>query len=233
MTSSGREALKWIALVLMTGDHVAKVLFGGYVPVLSELGRIAFPVFALVMAYNLAQPRADYAKSVLRLAGWGLLAQPFHAWAFGEWLPLNVLLTFALAAFLIWTVEARHWLYAAVAGLVLPLVVDYQWAGVWLVLAGWSCFRQERGLAAVFGSYSLSRDGRIQLFVPFGVWACMASLCWYNGNVWSLAALSVLALGYVWWPLPRLRWAFYGYYVGHLGLLLLIASLPAFQQHVT
>ncbi|MFL7985039.1 TraX family protein, partial [Xanthomonas vasicola] len=88
MTSSGREALKWIALVLMTGDHVAKVLFGGYVPVLSELGRIAFPVFALVMAYNLAQPRADYAKSVLRLAGWGLLAQPFHAWAFGDWMPL-------------------------------------------------------------------------------------------------------------------------------------------------
>ena len=46
MTSGGREALKWIALVLMTGDHVARVFFGGYVPVVSELGRIAFPVFA-------------------------------------------------------------------------------------------------------------------------------------------------------------------------------------------
>ncbi|MFL8905397.1 TraX family protein [Xanthomonas vasicola pv. vasculorum] len=214
MTSSGREALKWIALVLMTGDHVAKVFFGGYVPVLSELGRIAFPVFALVMAYNLAQPRADYAKSVLRLAGWGLLAQPFHAWAFGDWLPLNVLLTFALAALLVWSVHGRHWLYVAVFGVIGPVLVDYQWSGVWLVLAAWGWFR----------------TGRLEWFA--GVLLSMAALCWYNGNMWALASLPVLALGYVWWPLPRLRWAFYGYYVAHLGVIALIALLPAFQQHV-
>ncbi|MBV6898069.1 TraX family protein [Xanthomonas euvesicatoria] len=213
MTSSGREALKWIALALMTGDHVAKVLFGGYVPVLSELGRIAFPVFALVMAYNLAQPRADYAKSVLRLACWGLLAQPFHAWAFGYWLPLNVLLTFALAALLIWTVQTRHWLYAAVAGVVLPLVVDYQWAGVWLVLAAWAWFRVAKPCVS---------KGYIAPVV-----ACMVLLCWYNGNLWALVALPVLALGYVWWPLPRLRWAFYGYYVVHLAVIAFVAVRPA------
>jgi hypothetical protein len=40
--SGARELLKWIALLAMTGDHVAKVVFGGYVPVVSELGRIAF-----------------------------------------------------------------------------------------------------------------------------------------------------------------------------------------------
>ena len=38
--SGARELLKWIALLAMTGDHVAKVVFGGYVPVVSELGRI-------------------------------------------------------------------------------------------------------------------------------------------------------------------------------------------------
>lgn len=45
--------------------------------------------------------------------------------------------------------------------------------------------------------------------------------------VWALAALPVLAFGYVWWPVPRLRWAFYGYYVGHLFVIALIASLLA------
>ena len=55
----------------MTGDHVAKVVFDGYVPVVSELGRIAFPLFALVMACNLAQPGADLRKSMRRLALWG------------------------------------------------------------------------------------------------------------------------------------------------------------------
>ncbi|NMI45845.1 conjugal transfer protein [Xanthomonas hortorum pv. vitians] len=219
MTSSGREALKWIALVLMTGDHVAKVLFGGYVPVLSELGRIAFPVFALVMAYNLAQPRADYAKSVLRLAGWGLLAQPFHAWAFGDWLPLNVLLTFALAgcvSFLLGRIigiepsnkaQRRPFLLLMLA-CAAPFFVDYQWAGVWLVVSAWGWFRTHR---------------RGWLFL---VALSMAGLCWYNGNMWALATLPVLAFGYVWWPLPRLRWAFYVYYVVHLAVIAFIAAMP-------
>lgn len=55
MTSSGREAMKWIAVLLMTGDHVAKMLCGGYIPGVSEAGRVAFPLFALVMAYNLCK----------------------------------------------------------------------------------------------------------------------------------------------------------------------------------
>ncbi|WP_019305511.1 TraX family protein, partial [Xanthomonas oryzae] len=204
----GREVLKWIALVLMTGDHVAKVFFGGYVPVLSELGRIAFPVFALVMAYNLAQPRADYAKSVLRLAVWGLVAEPFYAWAFGHWLPLNVLLTFALSALLGWAIHARHWRYVAVLGVIGPLWVDYQWSGVLFVLAAWCWFR----------------TGRLEAFGA--VLASMAALCWYNGNLWALGALPVLALGYVWWPVPRLRWAFYGYYVLHLVVIGMLAARP-------
>lgn len=56
LSSGARESMKWLALLSMTGDHVAKVVFGGYVPVVSEFGRIAFPLFALVMACNLAQP---------------------------------------------------------------------------------------------------------------------------------------------------------------------------------
>lgn len=34
----------------MTGDHLAKVLAHGYLPIVSELGRVAFPLFALVLA---------------------------------------------------------------------------------------------------------------------------------------------------------------------------------------
>lgn len=69
MTSSGRELLKWIALVFMTFDHVVKALLDGYVPVLSELGRIAFPVFALIMAFNLAQP-SNRLREVGKAVGW-------------------------------------------------------------------------------------------------------------------------------------------------------------------
>lgn len=71
MTSGGRELVKWLALLFMTGDHTLKILHLGYMPVIAELGRVAFPLFALVFAYNLAQPGADVAKLIKRLFLWG------------------------------------------------------------------------------------------------------------------------------------------------------------------
>ena len=208
MTCGGREALKWLAVLLMTGDHVARVFFGGYVPVVSELGRIAFPVFALVMAYNLGEPQADIGKSVRRLALWAAIAQPGHALAFGHWMPLNVLASFALAAGVVWTIrDGRWWALAALAG-PLALLVDYQWAGVAVVVAGYAVRRFGWTLGTVTA-----------LLVALGL------LCLYNGNGWALLALPVMALGYAAVRVPRTRWAFYGYYVGHLAVL---AALGAF-----
>jgi hypothetical protein len=205
VTSSARELLKWLAVILMTGDHVAKVIYGGYVPGLSEAGRVAFPLFALVMAYNLAQPGADVGKSVRRLAMWGVIAQPVHALTFGYWLPLNILLTFALSALVIYAVERRENSVVVMAAGVLPLVVDYQWAGVGFVLLAWLGFRTGRPLLTL---------------------AAFAPLCVFNGNPWSLAAIPVaVGLSHSAWPLPRGRWAFYGYYVAHLACIGLLAPI--------
>ncbi|OHY71963.1 TraX family protein [Stenotrophomonas maltophilia] len=205
MSSSAREVLKWLAVILMTGDHVAKVIYGGYVPGLSEAGRVAFPLFALVMAYNLAQPGADVDKSVRRLALWGVIAQPVHALAFGHWLPLNILLTFSLSALVIYAVERRESSVVVMAAGVLPLVVDYQWAGVGFVLLAWLGFRTGRPLLTL---------------------AAFAPLCAFNGNLWALAAIPVaVGLSHTAWPLPRGRWAFYGYYVAHLACIGLLAPI--------
>lgn len=205
MTSSAREVLKWLAVILMTCDHVAKIIYDGYVPGLSEAGRVAFPLFALVMAYNLAQPVADVLKSARRLALWGLIAQPVYALAFGYWLPVNILLTFALCAAVIWLADQRRWIGLALAAAILPLFVDYQWAGVGFVLLAWCAFkwRQIWPLVPAFGA-----------------------ICWFNGNLWALAAIPVaLGLSRVAWPVPRGRWAFYGYYVAHLACIGLLASI--------
>lgn len=205
MTSSARELLKWLAVILMTGDHVAKVIYGGYVPGLSEAGRVAFPLFALVMAYNLAQPGADVGKSVRRLALWGVIAQPVHAVAFGYWLPLNILLTFSLSALVIYAVERRESAVVVMAAGVLPLVVDYQWAGVGFVLLAWLGFR----------------TGWLLLTL-----AAFAPLCAFNGNLWALVAIPVaVGLSHATWAVPRGRWAFYGYYVAHLACIGLLAPI--------
>lgn len=205
MTSGGRELLKWLALVLMTGDHVVTVFHLGYVPVLSELGRVAFPVFGLVMAFNLAQPGVDAAKSARRLAAWGGAATPVAVLAFGQLLPLNVLLTFAAAATGIWAIERRYWLLVAFLAVIAPAWLDYAWPGVWLVLAGWCWYKGQGGQ-------------------PWLVWGCMGLLCAYNGNAWALLAIPVLRLGHLNVRVPRSGKAFYWYYVGHL---LAFAALSA------
>ncbi|MDH6329498.1 hypothetical protein M2299_000298 [Stenotrophomonas sp. 1278] len=219
MTSGGREFLKWIALVLMTGDHLVKVLGLGYVPVLSELGRIAFPVFALVLAYNLAQPGADAGKVSLRLALWGVAAVPVAYLAFGTFLPLNVLLTFAAAAACIWAYERRQWVVAVFFFFVAPLPLDYAWPGVWLVVEAWYWFSgYGRRVRSLFGLW----DPMATAF-PFWVWVSMGLLCWYNGNAWALLALPVLLLGEGNWRIPRAGKWFYLYYLGHLAALATLA----------
>ena len=68
LTNGGAEALKWLALLLMVGDHVNKYLFNGTLPVLFEAGRICAPLFALVFAWNLARPGVAARAHVVRAA---------------------------------------------------------------------------------------------------------------------------------------------------------------------
>lgn len=229
MTSGGRELLKWLAVALMTGDHVARVFFDGYLPVVSELGRIAFPVFALVMAYNLAQPGADVGKSVRRLLLWGIVAQPAHALAFGYWIPLNVLLSFALAAAAVWCVQGRRWPLAALCVGPAPLLVDYQWAGILLVVAGWAWFDHYGRYAQCSVMVMTRLEDAKRVWSPWLLVLAMTALCVYNGNCWALLALPVMRLGRASVSVPRTRWAFYGYYVGHLALLATLRLTMPFE----
>src|SRR5689334_25284037 len=78
------EALKWLGLLLMTGDHVNKYLFAQKLPCLFELGRLAMPIFGFVLAYNLARPgalaRRAHVRLIERLLLWGVAASvPYTA----------------------------------------------------------------------------------------------------------------------------------------------------------
>lgn len=81
------EGLKWLALVSMIYDHVVRLLFMG--PVLGSataFGRLAFPLFAFILAYNLARPGVDarvYRRLILRLVGFGFLALPASLYLVG------------------------------------------------------------------------------------------------------------------------------------------------------
>ncbi|HBO2234324.1 TPA: hypothetical protein L4G82_006185 [Pseudomonas aeruginosa] len=106
------EALKWLALLAMTGDHVNKYLFNGTLPYLFEAGRLALPLFVFVLAYNLARPgaleRGLYGRAMKRLLAFGLVASvPFIALGgvVGGWWPLNVMFTLLAATAMLYLVE--------------------------------------------------------------------------------------------------------------------------------
>lgn len=209
------EGLKWLALVLMTGDHVNKYLFNATLPVLFEIGRLALPIFVFVLAYNLARPgaleRGVHSRAMSRLALFGALASvPFMALGnlYAGWWPLNVMFTLLVVTATVWLIERGGKLRLAAAGVVLVLggsLVEFWWPAVIFGLAVWSYTRRPNWTAAVIG-----------------VLAC-AALQLINGNPWALAALPIFWLASrMDLRLPRLRWAFYIYYPLHLAALWLI-----------
>lgn len=206
MTSGGREVLKWIALVLMTGDHVNKVLLDGSQPWLTDLARVVFPIFAVVLAWNVVRhpDRAAIDRSIRRTLLAAVVVQPLHAAAFGYWLPLNVLFTLG-AGLLVFHIRSLP--VVVLVGVIGGAFVDYAWPGVLVVVA-----------AGV-----LAKDPRKAQHQAMFALALLA-LCWFNGNAWALAALPIVAVaGSLPVTLPRWRWTFLGYYAAHLAVLASLA----------
>jgi len=208
-SSGALEALKYLALASMVADHVNKALFDSALTWLVPFGRLAFPIFACLVGYNLARPSADYAKILRRLLVVAAIATPFHPVIMGgAWLPLNVLTTFAVAVLIAWAIDARQYPVAIAMGLFLPAFVDYQWSGVTLVLYAWRYAGNGTWPAAV------------------GLLVSLAGVSLLVGNAWSFAALPVLLLAQYYAPaVPRLRWLFWAFYPAHLAVLYFSARL--------
>jgi hypothetical protein len=212
------EALKWLGLILMTGDHVNKYLFNGTLPGLFEAGRLCLPIFVFVLAYNLTRPDAlihgVYARTMKRLAIFGILASvPFIALNLGhlyDWplAPLNVLFTLLVITVMAYLIE-KNGIVNRVAAFVVFLLggwlVEYWWPAVALGLAFWMHCKQPSWLTAFFA-------------------LLFCALLWFiNKNLWAMAALPLIMITtHIDLSVPRLRRVFYFYYPLHLAMLWLI-----------
>lgn len=208
------EAVKWIGLAFMVGDHVNAVVFARELPVLTEAGRIAFPLFAWTLGVNLARPDPrwpqTYRRIVRRLLVFAIVSLPFSAIAFQRpgLLPLNILFSFAAACVLVGCIR-RNDIPAALVGSVVflgtGLLVEFSWPGLLLVVASWATVAYP-GVA--------SRTGLL---------AAMAALFFVNGNFYAMLAVPVvLAVSMARPRVPRLRWLFYAFYPAHLAVLALL-----------
>ena len=215
------EMLKWIAAVLMVGDHINKYLLHESVPALFDVGRLAMPLFAIVLGYNLARPSEGlYARVAVRLAiAGGLASAPFIAlgglgWG---WWPLNIMATFLLATLICWLLDsggAPRIAAAAALFVVGGSSVEFWWPGVAVCVAAWSYARKPSWHALICAVLAVF------------------ALRFINGNDWALPSFVVL-LAATRVPgsmrLQRGRLFFYAFYPLHLALLWISQRALQFQ----
>lgn len=206
------EALKWLALLLMTADHANKFLFNGTNGAVFAAGRLAMPLFVFVLAYNLARPgvleRGGYVRTMLRLALSGILSMPAFTIMGGlnaALGPLNIMFTLLVLAATLCLLEGRttiNCIAAAVVFLAGGINVEFWWPAPAFGIAVW-WYSKRPGMAP-----------------PILALAALTALYLVNGNLWASAAVPVILLASLTNPsIPRLRWAFYAYYPLHLFAL--------------
>jgi len=224
------EAIKWLAVLCMTIDHLNWFLLypatGVLSPVLYNIGRVAFPLFALLIAYNLARPRTNdnerraLLSALKRLLIFGVLSiYPYYLASSGITVPLNIMFALGLSVGLIYCLRigadkknrlARysiyfftHAIFALLAGL-----VEYSHYGAALIVSAWLLFRYESAIALL-----------ATLTFVFSLQAI-------NVTPWALAAIPIFILGsVVEIKLPRVnKYVFYAYYPLHLLFITGIAA---------
>lgn len=202
----GIEAAKWLAFVFMVADHVNIFLLpeGHSVPLLYLLGRLVFPMFALCLAFGLAE-RGSFVldTTIRRLLLWACIAQV--PWSMFHDTGLNVLFSLAFGAMLYqaFFVRGLGWVryVLAVAGVALCFVSEFGLPGLVLVFGSlWWAESRSRWAAGV---------------ALFG----LAALQTVNGTWFAMLGPLVFWALYKYAELPRLRHAFYWMYPGHLVLL--------------
>lgn len=198
-------------------DHFGRHLMGyGQDTWVFALGRIAFPLFALVLALNLSREgdrAARAARTALRLALWCAVAVLPSIWARGHPMLVNVLATLGLGAALCWAIASpgpmAPRLAVCLAAAVGAWWVEFGLAGVFLIPAIYLWTTERKPEAAVLA---------VLLFL---------ATAWFNASFggWP-ALLGTLAAALIAWsawqlPLAAPRWqlAFYLVYPLHLSLI--------------
>jgi len=217
---SGNQ-LKLIALVSMTLDHLGLIVFGQY-RLLRIIGRLAFPIFAWMIAEGCRHTRSmgKYLGSMVAVAA---LCQVVYFVAMGS-LEMCIMVTFSLSVSICWLIrlarEKKSVLFGILAILgvlftffvtdVLPKVfqgtarlsVDYGFLGVMLPVALYLC-----------------KDKKLQLPVAAVLLSAMALWSVWEIQWFSLLSLPLLALYNGQRGKWKLKWFFYVYYPAHLVVL--------------
>lgn len=170
-------------MLSMVIDHVGAALLPHDVAQpLRFIGRIAWPLFAFLMAYNVAARAVDPSRYLRPLLLWGLVAQLPHYLLFG-WLRVSILGTLFLAA------SAMTLLLRAGVSPTPRLTPGPRLAPAYLVM----------GLVGVWLLSTFVEYGPMGVTVVLALWWAVGS---GTAAAWAAAALAIALVNYPWanWP---------------------------------
>lgn len=217
--------LKIIAMLSMLIDHVGMLLFPS-VRVLRIIGRLAFPIFAFMIAEGCAHTRSR-GKYLLKIVAMALLCQIVYAVAEGS-VYQCVLVTFTLSILIIFAVD--RWMEAKTAASCAAMVAAITLAVFMTLVAPQLLKDTDYGvdygfwgvLLPVAVYYIPGKHGKL-LAVTLILTALGMTV---GGRQWyGLLAVPVLALYNGCRGRLKLKYGFYIFYPVHLALLYLISML--------
>lgn len=221
MSPGAQDVLKWLAVASMVADHVGAVLLPELVA-LRWVGRLAFPLFALLLAYNVSVRGVSRSRYYLPLLVAGVVAQPFFMLAFNTY-ELNIMFTLLLGLLVVEVVG--RWVNAgAVSRWALPVPA--------LAVGAWFASYGLAGVAVVaLVVWALRFREKREAFTVCSLCLVIALLAANGLQPFSLVPVVVIPLLLLVFEsvqLPRFkvpRLFFYGFYPAHLAGLVGVGAL--------
>ena len=217
--------LKLIALITMTIDHMGMMLFPR-VKILRAIGRIAFPIFAYMIAEGCRHTR-NRRKYLLSMVSLAAVCQVVYFFAMGS-LSMSVLVTFSLSIGLIYLSDYAQSggrfgnvaLYAALFGVFFFCYMAHD------VLFPKTDFGIEYGLwgvlMPVFTYFGAKKQKKL---LYFAIGLALLALTWGGVQLFSLAAIPLIALYNGKRGKRKMKYLFYIYYPAHLVVIYLLSLL--------
>ena len=213
-------ALKLIALVTMTVDHVGYFLFPE-IEVLRYIGRLAFPIFAYMIGEGCLHTH-DLRRYFVRIFALGVFCQVFEVAFDGSWY-LNVLLTFS-GSIVIWYFADRLRRKRNAGNAAALITVSVALLAVCEVLPR---FLTKQGFEVDYGFWGMLIPVAVALLPkkPQKIAAVASLLCLialhdgYTMSWFALCAVPLLILYNGKRGKWRLKYLFYVYYPLHVAVL--------------
>ncbi len=211
------ELLKLLAVAFMAIDHINSIIYGRELLWMMCIGRMAFPLFCFVAAYNYEYHVRHIKKYLMLLFGFGIVSQPFYSWAMDN-MQLNVFFTLGLGVLAIWIYDKRQllfgrfnpifraliWLLIVVLFGAVGYFADYYQAGIILIPCIVLWLRHKDDLI-LFTVLLATMAGNFFQF--FSIFALLS-----YPLIWLVASWNV--------SIKRLpRYFYYAFYPAHLALL--------------